>query len=40
VTIVEFADFEMPFLQHIAPELDLLWEKHKDKSFSSTSSCR
>ena len=31
VTIVEFADFECPFCQHIAPELDLLWEKHKDK---------
>ena len=30
VTIVEFADFECPFCQHIAPELDALWEKRKD----------
>jgi predicted DsbA family dithiol-disulfide isomerase len=29
VTIVEFADFECPFCQHIAPELDGLWEKRK-----------
>jgi protein-disulfide isomerase len=31
VTIVEFADFECPFCQRIAPELDELWEKRKDK---------
>jgi protein-disulfide isomerase len=30
VTIVEFADFECPFCQRIAPELDELWEKRKD----------
>jgi protein-disulfide isomerase len=29
VTIVEFADFECPFCQHIAPELDGLWESRK-----------
>jgi predicted DsbA family dithiol-disulfide isomerase len=29
VTIVEFADFECPFCQHIAPQLDDLWEKKK-----------
>jgi protein-disulfide isomerase len=29
VTIVEFADFECPFCQRIAPELDALWEKHQ-----------
>jgi protein-disulfide isomerase len=29
VTIVEFADFECPFCQKIAPELDALWEKRK-----------
>jgi protein-disulfide isomerase len=29
VTIVEFADFECPFCQRIAPELDTLWEKRK-----------
>lgn len=29
VTIVEFADFECPFCQRIAPELDQLWEKRK-----------
>ena len=28
VTLVEFADFECPFCQKIAPELDALWEKH------------
>jgi protein-disulfide isomerase len=31
VTLVEFADFECPFCQRIAPELDALWEKRKDK---------
>ena len=29
VTLVEFADFECPFCQRIAPELDQLWEKRK-----------
>ncbi len=28
VTLVEFADFECPFCQHIAPELDQLWQKN------------
>jgi protein-disulfide isomerase len=31
VTLVEFADFECPFCQHIAPQLDDLWEKKKPK---------
>lgn len=31
VTVVEFADFECPFCQRIAPELDELWEKRRDK---------
>jgi protein-disulfide isomerase len=31
VVLVEFADFECPFCQKLAPELDSLWEKHKDK---------
>jgi protein-disulfide isomerase len=31
VTLVEFADFECPFCQRIAPELDKLWEARKDK---------
>ncbi|HEX8795430.1 MAG TPA: thioredoxin domain-containing protein [Polyangiaceae bacterium] len=31
VVIVEFADFECPFCQKMAPELDALWEKRKDK---------
>jgi predicted DsbA family dithiol-disulfide isomerase len=29
VTLVEFADFECPFCQRIAPELDALWEKRQ-----------
>jgi protein-disulfide isomerase len=31
VVLVEFADFECPFCQKIAPELDTLWEARKDK---------
>jgi protein-disulfide isomerase len=31
VMLVEFADFECPFCQHIAPDLDALWEKRKTK---------
>ena len=31
VVVVEFADFECPFCQKIAPELDDLWEKRKEK---------
>lgn len=31
VVIVEFADFECPFCQKLAPELDALWEKHQDR---------
>ena len=31
VALVEFADFECPFCQQIAPELDALWEKRQDK---------
>jgi protein-disulfide isomerase len=31
VVVVEFADFECPYCQKIAPELDALWEKRKDK---------
>jgi predicted DsbA family dithiol-disulfide isomerase len=31
VVIVEFADFECPFCQKIAPELDALWEKRRDQ---------
>jgi 2-hydroxychromene-2-carboxylate isomerase len=31
VVVVEFADFECPFCQKIAPELDAIWEKHKDR---------
>jgi protein-disulfide isomerase len=31
VVLVEFADFECPFCQRIAPALDELWEKRKDK---------
>jgi protein-disulfide isomerase len=30
VTLVEFADFECPACQRIAPSLDELWQKHKD----------
>jgi protein-disulfide isomerase len=31
VVIVEFADFECPFCQKMAPELDRLWEERKEK---------
>ena len=31
VVIVEFADFECPFCQKLAPDLDALWEKRKDR---------
>lgn len=31
MTLVEFADFECPFCQRVAPELDKLWEARKDK---------
>ena len=31
VTLVEFADFECPFCQRVAPELDKLWEARKDR---------
>jgi protein-disulfide isomerase len=30
VTIVEFADFECPFCQALAPKLDEIWEARKD----------
>jgi len=30
VVLVEFADFECPFCQHIAPQLDALWERRKE----------
>jgi protein-disulfide isomerase len=29
VVVVEFADFECPFCQKLAPELDSIWEKHQ-----------
>jgi protein-disulfide isomerase len=31
VVIVEFADFECPFCQKLAPQLDQMWEAHRDK---------
>jgi len=31
VVVVEFADFECPFCQKLAPELDELWEARKDR---------
>jgi len=31
VVVVEFADFECPFCQKIAPELEAIWEKRRDK---------
>ena len=31
VVVVEFADFECPFCQKIAPELAAIWEKRRDK---------
>jgi protein-disulfide isomerase len=31
VVVVEFADFECPFCQRIAPELDAAWDKRRDK---------
>ncbi len=31
VVVVEFADFECPFCQKMAPELDHMWEARKDK---------
>jgi protein-disulfide isomerase len=31
VVVVEFADFECPFCQKMAPELDHLWEARKEK---------
>jgi protein-disulfide isomerase len=31
VVIVEFADFECPFCQRLAPDLDVLWAKRQEK---------
>jgi protein-disulfide isomerase len=31
VVVVEFADFECPFCQKIAPELEAIWAKRRDK---------
>jgi protein-disulfide isomerase len=31
VVVVEFADFECPFCQKLAPELDAAWQSRKDK---------
>jgi protein-disulfide isomerase len=31
VVVVEFADFECPFCQKLAPELDHMWEARRDK---------
>ena len=31
VVFIEFADFECPFCQKVAPELDAIWEKRRDK---------
>jgi protein-disulfide isomerase len=31
VVVVEFADFECPFCQKLAPELDQMWESRKDR---------
>jgi thiol-disulfide isomerase/thioredoxin len=31
VVVVEFADFECPFCQKLAPELDRMWEARKEK---------
>jgi protein-disulfide isomerase len=31
VVVVEFADFECPFCQKIAPELEAVWQKRRDK---------
>ena len=31
VVVVEFADFECPFCQKVAPELDAIWQARKDR---------
>src|SRR5215471_6483168 len=31
VVLVEFADFECPFCQKVAPELQSIWDRRKDK---------
>ena len=31
VVVVEFADFECPFCRSMAPQLDQIWERRKDK---------